>query len=585
MRIISSAYLWFKVMALAAMVVASLAIVALVPKNAHALNGFDFDAGRIIDDGVFYNSNTMSLGDIQLFLNAKVPTCDTNGSKIYSGSTTRAQYGASRGYPAPYTCLKDYSQSVQAISNNDASLCKGSISSGSKSAAQIIYEVAQACRINPKVLLVLLQKEQSLVTDDWPWSIQYRSATGYGCPDTAPCDAEYYGFFNQVYQAAKAYKRYQANTADYNYVAGRNNTILWNPNAGCGSSSVYIENQATAGLYIYTPYRPNNAALSNLYGSGDSCSSYGNRNFWRFFNDWFGSTRGDGFQPLATPRWMQIKNSGVTKVYVYSSDATGTALEAGQQLRFVDKIFIDGKWYLRSEYDHNANATYGISLDNIQDVPYQPITPKWLTVTGVGNRSHPSSRTHIEGDYLPKGTSVKVVDQINIDGNIYFRTAYNHDNNQDIGIHSRFLTDFAPIPLEDPRNFCTISEVEKINPLTKQTVGLSSENSFMINKKTLIDGVWYYQTSGDNGTANFINSKDLRDICYVPFENPRKMRLNKAVNRFNPLTNNVYDTLPKDQVISLSTKVILKGQWYYRTEHNTVNNIDAVMPASAFSEL
>jgi hypothetical protein len=53
---------------------------------------------------------------------------------------------------------------------------------------------------------------------------------------------------------------------------------------------VNILNQATANLYDYTPYVPNSAALNNLYGLGDGCSSYGNRNFWRIYNDWFGST-------------------------------------------------------------------------------------------------------------------------------------------------------------------------------------------------------------------------------------------------------------------------------------------------------
>ena len=54
---------------------------------------------------------------------------------------------------------------------------------------------------------------------------------------------------------------------------------------------VYIQNQATAGLYNYTPYRPNQAALDAGYGTGDSCSAYGNRNFWLYFTDWFGSTQ------------------------------------------------------------------------------------------------------------------------------------------------------------------------------------------------------------------------------------------------------------------------------------------------------
>jgi uncharacterized protein Veg len=44
-------------------------------------------------------------------------------------------------------------------------------------------------------------------------------------------------------------------------------------------------------LYKYTPYTPNAAALNNLYGLGDNCSAYGNRNFWRYFTDWFGSTQ------------------------------------------------------------------------------------------------------------------------------------------------------------------------------------------------------------------------------------------------------------------------------------------------------
>lgn len=265
---------------------------SIFPKHAQALSGSEFDAGRIIDDSVFYNSTSMSVAEIQQFLNTKVPTCDTNGTEWHYTGRTRAQHGIANGAPPPYTCLKDFTQAIPAVTNGGSDLCTGSISAGTKTAAQIIYDAAQACGISPKVLIVLLQKEQSLITDDWPWPIQYRSATGYGCPDTAPCDSEYYGFFNQVYQAAKAYKRYRANPTNYQYRADRSNTILWHPNAGCGSSSVHIHNQATAGLYIYTPYRPNNAALQNLYGTGDGCSSYGNRNFWRLFREWFGSTYG-----------------------------------------------------------------------------------------------------------------------------------------------------------------------------------------------------------------------------------------------------------------------------------------------------
>ncbi len=266
------------------------ALFLLPPANASALSGSQWRAGNIADDSVFFDGNTMSANDIQAFMNSKVPSCDTNGSKIYSGSQTRAQYGASVGYPAPYTCLRDYTENTPS-KPAESGLC-ANYDGGTKSSAQIIFDVAHSCSINPQVLLILLQKEQSLVTDDWPFSRQFKTATGYGCPDTAACDSQYFGFFNQVFNAARGYKRYARDAASYNYRAGRNNNILYNPSTSCGSSSVYIDNQATAGLYIYTPYQPNQSALNNLYGNGDSCGAYGNRNFWRMFNDWFGPTSG-----------------------------------------------------------------------------------------------------------------------------------------------------------------------------------------------------------------------------------------------------------------------------------------------------
>lgn len=254
---------------------------------ASALSGADWQVGNIADDNLFFRTSELSPNDIQALLISKVPSCDTWGSQAYGG-TTRASYAASRGYSTPFTCLKDYSQNVQ---GKAADAYCSTIASGTKSAAVILYEVSNACGINSKVLVDMLEKEQGLVSDDWPWSIQYRSAMGYGCPDTAPCDAEYYGFFNQVYNAARQFKVYRNNSTSYRYRAFQFNFIQWSPDGNCGGSSVYIHNYATAGLYNYTPYQPNQAALNNLYGSGDNCSAYGNRNFWRLYNDWFGSTR------------------------------------------------------------------------------------------------------------------------------------------------------------------------------------------------------------------------------------------------------------------------------------------------------
>ncbi|MFC5858892.1 FG-GAP repeat domain-containing protein [Agromyces flavus] len=257
---------WAAAAAVVALVAGAVTAAGGSAEQAVAADPKDFNPGMIISDQVFYDSSTMTVAQIQAFLDARVPSCASG-----------------------YVCLKNYAQATTSQPARSEG-CTAYTGQSSESAALIIYKVARACGINPRALIVLIEKEQGLISDSTPSTRQFRSATGYGCPDTADCDTLYYGFFNQVYNAAWQFKKYRANPTIRAYQAGRYNTILWHPNTGCGSSQVYIQNQATAGLYIYTPYRPNAAALANLYGTGDSCSSYGNRNFWRMFTDWFGAT-------------------------------------------------------------------------------------------------------------------------------------------------------------------------------------------------------------------------------------------------------------------------------------------------------
>lgn len=272
-----------------------------------ALSASEFSPGRIIDDGVFENRNTMGVAEIQQFLNAKVPTCDNWGTESYAGTTRRA-YAEARGVTFPLTCLKDYRENPDTKQNN---LEGRAAPAGSISAAQIIFNVSQQYFINPQVLIVLLQKEQALVGDEWPWPIQFKKATGYGCPDTAPCDSQYFGFYNQVKNAAARFRAYANSPNSYNHVPHQDNFVRWSPTTSCGGSTLYIFNQATASLYNYTPYRPNQAAMDNLYGSGDGCSAYGNRNFWRFFRDWFGTTYADPFMWQPTELYVMDEGKNV----------------------------------------------------------------------------------------------------------------------------------------------------------------------------------------------------------------------------------------------------------------------------------
>jgi len=281
--------------AIACAVIASLLATAAVVAGvtigttpAAAADPSEFRPGSIISDALFFDGGAMSAGDVQAFLVSKGTAC-TAGA----------------------LCLKNYSAPTTA-QPAEAGLCAGYAGGGTESAAQIIAKVGASCGISQKALLVTLQKEQGLVTATSPTDSRYKIAMGFGCPDTAPCDTQYYGFFNQVYKAARQFKRYAAAPQNYGYRAGRVNTILFNPNGACGSTQVFIENQATAGLYTYTPYQPNASALANLYGSGDSCGAYGNRNFWRDYTDWFGSTQvGSNL----------VRAAGNPTVYVVTTDS------------------------------------------------------------------------------------------------------------------------------------------------------------------------------------------------------------------------------------------------------------------------
>ncbi|MFZ8758038.1 LGFP repeat-containing protein [Microbacterium sp. HMH0099] len=248
---------------------ATAAAAAVAPVAAAAAAPSGFNASQIITNDAFFASGTMTEAQIQSFLESKVPVCQSG-----------------------YTCLKDWYDTSRTTSAD--AMC-GAYSGGTRErAARIIFKVAQACGINPQVILTTLQKEQGLVTHTWPSDWRYRIAMGQGCPDTAACDTRYYGFFNQVYGAAWQFKRYAnpPGTSQYFtwYAPGKTWNIRYNPSESCGSSPVAVANQATSNLYYYTPYQPNAAALRAGYGEGDGCSAYGNRNFFNYFTDWFGST-------------------------------------------------------------------------------------------------------------------------------------------------------------------------------------------------------------------------------------------------------------------------------------------------------
>lgn len=143
-----------------------------------------------------------------------------------------------------------------------------------RTTADIIYRAAKDNQINPKYLLVKLQKEQSLITDKDPTQKQLDWATGYSvcdsCSTTDPDIQKNKGFGIQVDKAAGIMRWYYDNAQQESWIkrSGKKYTI--------DGQTVTPQNDATAFLYTYTPH------------------IHGNQNFWTLWQRWFDQVYPDG---------------------------------------------------------------------------------------------------------------------------------------------------------------------------------------------------------------------------------------------------------------------------------------------------
>ncbi len=227
-----------------------------------------WDPGNIISDQVFYNANALtSVGEVQAALDKVGQACTVG------------------------TCLRLATYDTPSVSSSYCSPYSGTVG---ESYASMLFKMAKACTINPQVAIIMITKESNGLSKAVPPA----ALTGFGCPDTGPggsanCNPEVSGVFKQTWGMFEAFAKLKKDPSKVNYIEGQTHAILWNvAETGCGAAPVLVKNRATATLYTYTPYQPNKAALDSYPAAGDNCSAVGNRNFFRLFQKYFGSTGG-----------------------------------------------------------------------------------------------------------------------------------------------------------------------------------------------------------------------------------------------------------------------------------------------------
>src|SRR5579862_5310836 len=233
-----------------------------------------YNPAHLIDDGVFAQANVMSPSDIQAFLN-------NENSGIKNLTDTEACSPPTPKSPDPWASSY-YSHCGQ-----------------TESAAQIIYDAAQAYNINPRVIMATMQKEQSLITDPTPWqqnSGAVDCAMGYlSCgisgffnqvdngtwqlrtyiqlmngqnwwgysPSSYPCSSAGYITANNSSGQSVSMRVYSSGLYPGANVTFDNPAVYYNSNGswvlGSGKNptvpqTITLANSSTAALYCYTPY-------------------------------------------------------------------------------------------------------------------------------------------------------------------------------------------------------------------------------------------------------------------------------------------------------------------------------------------
>lgn len=274
---------------------------------------------------------------------------------------------------------------IQQFLNDKSGILKSTLfedTDGSmKTAAQIISSAAKENRINPRFLLVMLQKEQSLITDDTPSEKQIAWATGYAVCDNCllsdPKIAKNKGFANQVRSTAALMRYYIENVQTASWIKRKGVTYT------ISKTPVTPLSNATAYLYTYTPHL------------------LGNQNFYKIWNTWFkGQQFPDGVivQVPGNPDVYLIENgkkrraTGIDIIRTYYGDQTVLSVRQidvdsipdGAPLRFHNYALLradNGITYLNVDQvlhpfiSEDALKKLGFNPEEIINVKQQDVAP------------------------------------------------------------------------------------------------------------------------------------------------------------------------------------------------------------------
>ncbi|MBR6505269.1 hypothetical protein IKT18_00275 [Candidatus Saccharibacteria bacterium] len=463
-----------------------------------AANLSNFDPGYIMSDYQMSNYNSMTEAEIQAWLTAKNPCANTDYDLYVwlSSSTSLATWHWADGH---FVCI------------SEELFGDGEVIGAGETAAHIIWQAAQDFQINPQVLLVLLQKENSLITDDVPNSWNYRTATGYGCPDTAACSSKYYGFKNQIRNAAALFRDVLSGGWT-NYPLGEN-YIRFSPHCDSGTV-VNIRSLATSALYRYTPYQPNAAVLAAGYGTvpGDACAAYGNRNFYSFFEDWFGGITkttplSDKYDDMVVPRILYVKKGSR---YI-NPETSEVGIRSFSSFEFFNSLNYDGD-KLCLAIGKNKNCYLYSDLEELETSNAREMAVSRMLIVKK-NTKFINYEENIFADEIKADTKIVFDRRININGELCLIAQGETENKCVLYSDLNELPEIKYSNMAVPRYFYIPENTNVINTKTGITTVIDG------GEKSYFEGLtyWFGELCLKHSSDECILYNDLRELNKVEF--------------------------------------------------------------------
>ncbi len=561
--------------------------------DVEAASLVNFDPGYIISDYQMSNYSSMSEAEIQAFLTSK-NSCGNYNEAYYHQLTANNPGVVWHFENGHFICL------------SEERFGDGEVIGSGETAAHILWQAAHDYHINPQVLLVLLQKETGLVTDPIPNNYDYRKATGYGCPDTAACSSEYYGFKNQIRHAAALFSTV-LNGGWTNYPLG-NNYIQYNPNPGCGGSVVNIRSLATSALYRYTPYQPNAETLAAGYGTA-YCGAYGNRNFYLYFMDWFGNpmTNEVDWANMTIPRTMVVdKETLVIDAGMHTT--TNEWVRKGDGFYFTKRIalFWGGSEQLCLQRQEDEGTNKCILMARMmeyagaeEEITREEINPILMKLKGEDFYKYSiESMEKVQRLNLTENLYIKISEKIKKSGKEYYRTTHDVLKGFDYIIPSDALDENIFVDFLYPRNLTIKQSSDSINLATgEKCISYKSGETERYIYKITYQGKEYYQNKKESNTQCAVVKEDLQEATYtfnnqnveeqfVDFLWPRQLRLRNSIYTIDASDGTTCDEyLNAGDVQKYITKITINDQVFYRSEKNTASNSTCVVPAIDMGEI